>query len=727
MNLANKYRPKTFEDVTEQGLVVDMLKGMCESEHLQNRNFLFTGSAGVGKAQPLDSLVLTPTGFKKMEYIKEGTVVTDVWGHPTKVLATYDQGLRDIYKIKFDDGSEIQVADNHLNSIFWYDSDKQTANDQLLETTELIELFKTTKFKLKVKWASTDNWGTPQTTIDGYIAGSAYACGRFTHGALYFKVSDTQRGVLNEKLKIHEAKLSHINSRFGYMLLPLHVKEKCSYKYLYEGHLYTNKELNDMLELDGLPKLVAKITRGLMSINSRYRQQYPQVRKIKAIPNGTHPGDRYNSLVDELISIMKQDSKTLNRYQSLPSNDRYSILEGACDSRGKLVDGNLFLQTTPQKKKFYLDLIRSLGIWCKYFEDRGIRIKANCKLTQIDGKLDKYNIPKVFPYRIITDIQFYKKRHCKCIYIESPCHQYITDNYIPTHNTTLGRIVANKVNDGKGEPIELDAASHNGVDAMRELVSQASMYPIGSKYKVFIIDECHAISNQGWQVLLKTLEESPAMSILIFCTTDPEKIPATILSRVQTFTLSKISLDGVFSRLKHVLDSEIAEGQKLTYDDEALRFIAKLANGGMRDALTLLDKSLAYTSELTSETVSQALNLPKYEDYFELLNGYAKKDNESIVKTVDRIYNSGVNYVKWFEGFHSFVINVVKYIFTQDIEYTVIPYQYRDKLSKYSTPHCVICLKLANLLVKLIHELKSTQYLQELTLTYMCSDPRKAK
>ena len=96
--------------------------------------------------------------------------------------------------------------------------------------------------------------------------------------------------------------------------------------------------------------------------------------------------------------------------------------------------------------------------------------------------------------------------------------------------TTCARILANELNKGQGNPIELDAASNNGVDDVRNIIQQAQTKSLNSEYKVFIIDECHAISSAGWQAFLKLIEEPPARSVFIFCTTNPEKIPATIIS-----------------------------------------------------------------------------------------------------------------------------------------------------------------------------------------------------
>lgn len=244
---------------------------------------------------------------------------------------------------------------------------------------------------------------------------------------------------------------------------------------------------------------------------------------------------------------------------------------------------------------------------------------------------------------------------------------------------------------------------------------------------VFVTGNCHSLSSQGWQVLLKTLEESPARTVFFLCTTNPEKIPKTITSRVQQFQLSKISLQGIYNRIKYVLDSEISKGQSITYTPDGISFISKLANGGMRDALTLLDKVLVYSSDITSESVATALNLANYEDYFALLNAVAKHNNVEITDVVDRVYNSGVNFIKWFEEFHSFLMNIVKYILLKDINRTMIPAHYEDKLSKYNMNHYSACLKISNVVMQINQDLRTTNYLQETVLTRLCSVPTKSQ
>lgn len=294
-----------------------------------------------------------------------------------------------------------------------------------------------------------------------------------------------------------------------------------------------------------------------------------------------------------------------------------------------------------------------------------------------------------------------------------------------TGKTTIGKIIAKTLNGTLDNVIEIDAASHSGVDDVRELIRQASQYPVGTTYKIIIMDECHALSNTAWQALLIGLEEQLAKTIWIFCTTNPEKIPATIISRVQMFKLSKLSTEQVFNRLKYVIEQENLNGRNITYTDDSILMIAKLANGGMRDALTSLDKVLAFGTDVNSELIEKALDLPNYDDYFELLNSIVKKDNTQTTLIIDRVYNSGLNFIKWFEGYHSFLCNIVKYIFIKDISRTTIPSHYLDKISSYGSQHAALCLKLSNRILEMNKDIRSTQYQQEVALSYLLTAEKK--
>lgn len=289
-----------------------------------------------------------------------------------------------------------------------------------------------------------------------------------------------------------------------------------------------------------------------------------------------------------------------------------------------------------------------------------------------------------------------------------------------TGKTTMARIMANELNDGIGSPIELDAASNGSIEAIRGIVEQAKQYPIGQKYKVFIIDECHSLSNQAWQVLLLTLEAQPAKSVFIFLTTNPEKIPSTILSRIQVFHLDNISVDGIRSRLQHIIESEVSEGRSITYDDAALTYLAKRGKGSMRDAITLLDKALVYSDDVTMENLKVALRIPAFDDYFELLNAYASNDHDSIVRIVSRVNDSGVDMVNWMKDFQAFAVNLAKFVFMKDLSKTIIPAYYQDQVSKYDENHARVCLKLSQTLIPLIDTASKTEYVEETAIAYLC-------
>ena len=230
--------------------------------------------------------------------------------------------------------------------------------------------------------------------------------------------------------------------------------------------------------------------------------------------------------------------------------------------------------------------------------------------------------------------------------------------------TTTARIVANILNRGQGLPIEMDAASHNGVDDVREISRMATSQALDAPYKVFIIDECHSISNTGWQAMLKLIEEPPARAKFIFCTTDPQKIPATILSRVQRFQFQKVSTDDIANRLDYILSQEMTDEQ--TADRDAVEYLAKLAEGGVRLAIQYLEKCMAYSNDLTVENVVKALNITNYDDYIDLTDFIMTDNKKSMIQLLDEIYASGVDFKQFIKSYVQFILDVNKYIILSD-------------------------------------------------------------
>ena len=237
--------------------------------------------------------------------------------------------------------------------------------------------------------------------------------------------------------------------------------------------------------------------------------------------------------------------------------------------------------------------------------------------------------------------------------------------------TTCARIFAHDINKGQGNPIELDAASNNGVDDVRNIIQQAKTKSLDSEYKIFIIDECHALSNSAWQAMLKIIEEPPAKSIFIFCTTDPQKIPKTILSRVQRYDFQRISQQGVADRLDYILSQEMLD--TAVADRDAVEYIAKIADGGMRDAITLMDKCLAFSKDLTLENVVKALGTTDYDTMFKLTDYLIDDKVKLALALIENIYNDGKDLKTFVRQYIQFLLDLSKWGIGCDWKYLTLP------------------------------------------------------
>ena len=244
-----------------------------------------------------------------------------------------------------------------------------------------------------------------------------------------------------------------------------------------------------------------------------------------------------------------------------------------------------------------------------------------------------------------------------------------------TGKTTCARIFANEINKGKGNPIEMDAASNSSVDDVRNIIKEAKTKSLSSEYKVFIIDECHAISNTGWQAFLKLIEEPPAKSIFIFCTTDAHKIPKTILSRVQRYDFRRISQKGIVDRLDWILSQEVNEHNILdgNLSIDALEYIAKIAEGGMRDAITLMDKCLSFSAELTLENVIKALGTTDYETMFNLTEALLDVEPKKVIEIIEKVHADGKDLKQFIHLYMYFLLDIEKYAVKCPFELLQIP------------------------------------------------------
>ena len=280
-------------------------------------------------------------------------------------------------------------------------------------------------------------------------------------------------------------------------------------------------------------------------------------------------------------------------------------------------------------------------------------------------------------------------------------HAYLFNGGRGTGKTTSAKILArvvNCLNPVEGEPcneceickeildgsltdiVEMDAASNNGVDDIRSIREEVNFLPTKAKYRVYIIDEVHMLSTGAFNALLKTLEEPPTHVKFILATTEPQKLPTTILSRCQRFDFKKIPENDIIKRLKI-----ICESSDIKVDEDALKIMAVLSEGHMRDAISILERcSQENTDKITSDEVKELVGLPSLVHINKLARGVLEYDTIEALKAVDDVIEDG-------KDLYNFLWEVIKYF--KDI----LVYKTTNNLNLYSEAEIVEIKRLADI------------------------------
>lgn len=256
-------------------------------------------------------------------------------------------------------------------------------------------------------------------------------------------------------------------------------------------------------------------------------------------------------------------------------------------------------------------------------------------------------------------------------------HVYLFDGCHGCGKTTVARILASEINGGRGAPIEIDAASNNGVENIRALISDAMQSALDCDYKVYIIDECHQMTKAAWDAALKLIEEPPSGTVFIFCTTNPQKLPKTIMSRVQRFTFKKVAKSEISAKLAYILNEEFPQA---TYEIAALDRIAVLSSGHVRDAIQFLDKCLSCTTELTLSNVETILGLASFEMIVEAINALLAGNVTVYMTQLQKFSDSGFSMTSIFDSFIDFVLDSAIFAKTGDLSLTNISADFKDRI-----------------------------------------------
>lgn len=653
LSLANKYRPKTFEDVSEQDSIKTILENQIKNNNLKHA-YLFCGGAGTGKCLPLNSDIMTLTGYKKMKDIQLGDSLIDGLGKECKVIGIYPQGIQPVYKVTFSDRTSTLCSLDHIWRVGWYSNKQATVKWDDLTLKEIMKrgLKKknnTSGWKFRIPIPKINCWNN-SVPIDPYLLGVLLGDGDLGSSS-NIKVSLYEKDIFN-KIKI-------ILNNLGYDL-----------------HLCDNNKL----EIKDYSIVCSTETKGFINY--------------------------INNLDIRCRSIEKHIPQ---EYLFTTFENRIKLLQGLFDTDGYIDSHNNFIFTTssPKLSEDFAFLVRSLGgtdtivekpsgykhngyyIQCHNHFNHYIKFDNDFEFcTSIKHKKRIKNKQNA-PLRRIINIEYVGEEECQCIAVDSLDSTYMTNDLIVTHNTTSARIIANLINNGQGRPIEIDCASNNGVDAMRNIQEECRTRPLQGKYKIFILDECHMITTAGWNSMLKILEEPPEYVIFIFCTTDPQKIIGTIMSRVQRFNFKRISTQGIVKRLKYIIEKEnidyfndpnvseeeynarqIAEAQGavyIDYEESAIQYIARLAKGGMRDAITTLEKCIDFSPVLTIENVQKVTSGGVDEETLLKLCGLILfKDSKKALIMFNDLYLTGIDTSLFVKLYMEFLQNCIKYLITED-------------------------------------------------------------
>ncbi|MDA8299526.1 MAG: DNA polymerase III subunit gamma/tau, partial [Deltaproteobacteria bacterium] len=254
-------------------------------------------------------------------------------------------------------------------------------------------------------------------------------------------------------------------------------------------------------------------------------------------------------------------------------------------------------------------------------------------------------------------------------------HAYIFTGTRGVGKTSIARILAKSINCENGptvnpcgvcsacvqiqngssvDVIEIDGASNTGVDSVRELKENIIYSPQSLRFKIYIIDEVHMLSNSAFNALLKTLEEPPAHAKFIFATTEIHKVPETILSRCQRFNFKRIPTKIIFEKLK-----EIAKAENINATDENFMIIASLADGSLRDSLSIFDTVISYFGNNIEEDISGVLGLTSKSITSQLISSIFNKDYEGALKAVKEIYESGSDLRQFMKQAAHYIRNII--------------------------------------------------------------------
>ena len=580
--LYQKYRPETIaEMVGNEKTLASFEKHFANPLH--SHAHVITGARGNGKAQPLYSKVLTPTGWKTMGDMQPGTEVISGDGEITQVLGVFPQGERPIYEIALNDGTAFRVADNHLNRVVYKNpSGKMVCAD--LDTLSLIE---------KVKHARPDQGGVriPNAVIHA-TAKTALPVHPYLLGIL-----------------IGDGALS--GSNFGVCLPEADIRSK----------------VETLLNVYGFTLHRIREDRWDYRI-SRDEEKYPTNYSMTADPENLK-----NKIKDLELNCKSTEKHIPEEYLHASVEERLELLRGLFDTDGHVATsksrrGDIYIRyeystSSPALSQDFAYLVRSLGLTDTvsarktHYTHNGEVIPCSISYRhclKVPNSLiiasSAKHLSKIKPRqcgdalsRKIVSIRPVGVEPCQCIYVEAECHTYITDNMTVTHNTSLARIAAKTILGANDLGImEVNCGTERGIAAMKDVIELSTYRPPTGKARVFILDEAHSILAPAKKALLKPTEDIPPFTYYFFCTTDPDALFSGDAGKALKSRLTAWNLRPLTQVQIGGLIDTVAGKESFVLDAETRKAIVLQSEGCPREALKLLEQAMGGGEAVSEKT-----------------------------------------------------------------------------------------------------------------------------
>lgn len=666
LSFTRKYRPSTISSyIGNEKLKQTAMKALKNSRKPQV--IMLYGNSGCGKAQPLDSLVLTTSGYKRMGDIEVGDEVFTDKGNKGKVSGVFPQGIRPIYRITLSDGTYIDVADNHLNCVWNYNNETGEREDYVLDTKELIEFHKEHNLDTMVDTVMIP-YPEYLVSISPYIVGMYVVSGSYCDGYYTLNNLDSYMAdYLDRALYDELMTLSPLKGRKDCYRIVTYTGARRSF--CYQGEWYNGfKELKGALKFAGYPEFSNKTILGILDgTATKTLEKFPELGEDIEEQSCGWQNEALLEGIEELGLLCKlKENRIPVKYLYGGLHVRFDTMLGILDTYdysksdirefktdnallsddfATLVRSIGIVDTIDKVGSYYRHVVNLKGVNAGSLKTLGKRRKSACK-SQI---------------RCITSIERVGDKECQCIMVDHPDHTYVSDFFIPTHNTTFARLLAKEYScENRDDELgacgqcpscqvieeyittgdtsvltnirELNIADQSGKRDLDDTFEDMTIPTFGDEWKIYIFDECHKASIALQNRFLKIVEEPPEHILIIFCTTNPEEMIDTLKNRCQLqLKVNKPKVKELAGLLKKVCGIEQVE-----YDMQGLEFIANRGELTIRTALHNLEQVI---TEYHSATYDNATKVFEAVSNTIIINIFKALKNKDTLRYITLLYD----------------------------------------------------------------------------------------